>query len=437
MILWFVLTAMIAIATLFVAAPFIRRTDRRLLESASDIAVFRDQLAEVDYEASLGLIDSAQAELARTEIKRRLLAVREAEGSALPPLANGERSFTAIGVASVVVFGSVALYALTGKFEQVTDTQSAVQDPASTKPGTKTAGARETALSPMLATASGENTSPKIPRAREPLPPVEEMIQRLVTRLQGNPKDVEGWRMLGWSYVNTKHYTEAAAAYAKAIEINPDSVDLRDSHVDSLIHAAKGVVTLQAKEANEETLKGHPKDSRARFIRGLAIEQSGDKEAALKAWNELLGELDNNDPYAQEIRQRIARGGKELDAESAQPTTPGVATTPAVAANIEVSVPFAPTGEKGPRPEDIRDAEAMTPAERQAMIRRMVDSLENRLEQSPSDADGWIKLIRSHSTLGDRDRAKSAFEKASKAFPTESGEHKRIKATAEELGLNK
>lgn len=435
MILWFVLTAMISIATVFVSAPFIRRMERRRLDSASDIAVFRDQLAEVEHEASLGLIDTAQAEMARIEIKRRLLAASEADGSALPPLSSGQRSFAAIGVASVVVFGSIGLYALTGHFEQLSDTPIVGQIPALAKQGVKMAGASETTPSPMLAPATSEPASPMSARAREPLPPVEEMIQRLVTRLQRNPKDVEGWRMLGWSYVNMKHYTEAAAAYAKAIEINPDSVDFRDSRVDSLIHAAKGVVTPQAKEANDETLKGHPKDSRAQFIRGLAIEQSGDKEAAQKVWDELLRELDNNDPYAQDIRQRIARGGKELDPESAQQSA-AVATTSAVIADGP-SAPLAPTGEKGPRPEDIRNAEAMTPADRQAMIQHMVDSLENRLEQSPNDADGWIKLIRSRSTLGDRDKAKSAFEKALKAFATETAEHKRITATAEELGLNK
>lgn len=435
MILWFVLTAMISIATVFVSAPFIRRMERRRLDSASDIAVFRDQLAEVEHEASLGLIDTAQAEMARIEIKRRLLAASEADGSALPPLSSGQRSFAAIGVASVVVFGSIGLYALTGHFEQLSDTPMVGQIPALAKQGVKMAGASETTPSPMLAPATSEPASLMSARAREPLPPVEEMIQRLVTRLQRNPKDVEGWRMLGWSYVNMKHYTEAAAAYAKAIEINPDSVDFRDSRVDSLIHAAKGVVTPQAKDANDETLKGHPKDSRARFIRGLAIEQSGDKEAAQKVWDELLRELDNNDPYAQDIRQRIARGGKELDPESAQQSA-AVATTSAVIADGP-SAPLAPTGEKGPRPEDIRNAEAMTLADRQAMIQHMVDSLESRLEQSPNDADGWIKLIRSRSTLGDRDKAKSAFEKALKAFATETAEHKRITATAEELGLNK
>jgi cytochrome c-type biogenesis protein CcmH len=46
----------------------------------------------------------------------------------------------------------------------------------------------------------------------------------------------------------------------------------------------------------------------------------------------------------------------------------------------------------------------MPPGDRAAMIQSMVDSLARRLEQSPRDADGWIKLIRSRVVLGGRSR---------------------------------
>jgi cytochrome c-type biogenesis protein CcmH len=94
-----------------------------------------------------------------------------------------------------------------------------------------------------------------------------------------------------------------------------------------------------------------------------------------------------------------------------------------------------PTANREPRPEDIRNAEKMAPSDRLAMIQRMVDSLAERLEQSPHDADGWIKLIRSWSVLGDKDKAKQALDKALKIFTEETPEGKRIKTTAEEFGL--
>lgn len=437
MILWFALTVMTAIAAVFVSAPFIRRLERRRLESASDVAIYRDQLREVDHEAALGLIDTAQAETARTEIKRRLLAAGETTDAVLPALSSGERTFAAIGVASVVVFGSIGLFALTANVEQLSDAPvAAIEPPVRNPAAAPTVAAVAAGAPPALPNAAPASGVGKAPRARTPLPPVEEMIQRLVTRLQRNPKDVEGWRMLGWSYSSTEHFTEAAAAYARAIELNPDSADFRDARVEALIRAAKGVVTPDAKSANEETLKVHPKDARARYIGGLTREQAGDKAAAQEEWNALLGELDKNDPYAQEIRQRVA-DGKGFESTRAEPPPGRANGDAAVAVNAEATAPDAPEADRGPRQEDIGNAEAMAPDDRQAMIQRMVDSLASRLERSPNDADGWIKLIRSRSVLGDRDKAKLAVEKALKVFADETAEHKRITATVEELGLNK
>ena len=49
-------------------------------------------------------------------------------------------------------------------------------------------------------------------RPKASLPSVEEMIQRLVARLEKNPKDGEGWRTLGWSYFNIGKFSEAGEA---------------------------------------------------------------------------------------------------------------------------------------------------------------------------------------------------------------------------------
>ena len=435
MILWLVLTLMTSIAAVFVSAPFIRRLDRRQMESASDVAVYRDQLKEVDNEATLGLIDATQAETARTEIKRRMLAAGENEDSALPALSSGERTFAAIGVASVVVFGSVGLFALTADLEPPAAASFATLESSVTKPEKPAKKMAEASISsPPSATAPTGSPSK---RAEAPLPPVEEMIQRLVTRLQRNPKDAEGWRILGWSYFSTDHFTEAAAAYARAIELNPDSADYRNARTDALIRAANGVVTPEAKGTTEETLKLHPKDPRARYFKGLAIDQGGDKSAALKEWNELLSELDPNDPLSLELKQRI-EGGKDSDRvgeASSAASDPKSSVGATTSGSTELPKPAESTTNRGPRPEDIRNAETLAPSDRAAMIQRMVDSLADRLEQSPRDVDGWIKLIRSQSVLGDKNKAKQALEKALKVFDEGTAERKRIMTTAEELGL--
>jgi len=59
------------------------------------------------------------------------------------------------------------------------------------------------------------------------LPDVNTMIERLAARLEATPDDIKGWRMLGWSYFHTKRYKEAATAYARAVELDPNSAELK------------------------------------------------------------------------------------------------------------------------------------------------------------------------------------------------------------------
>lgn len=72
------------------------------------------------------------------------------------------------------------------------------------------------------------------------LPDVSTMIERLAARLKGAPQDVQGWRMLGWSYFNTGNYQQAAAAYAKAVELDPSSVEIKRAYEDAKAKAAGG-----------------------------------------------------------------------------------------------------------------------------------------------------------------------------------------------------
>jgi cytochrome c-type biogenesis protein CcmH len=65
---------------------------------------------------------------------------------------------------------------------------------------------------------------------RKLLPDVSTMIERLAARLETTPEDIEGWRMLGWSYFHTGHYEQAAIAYARAVKLDPSSAELKLSY---------------------------------------------------------------------------------------------------------------------------------------------------------------------------------------------------------------
>ena len=71
------------------------------------------------------------------------------------------------------------------------------------------------------------------------LPDANTMIERLAARLETTPDDIEGWRMLGWSYFHTARYQQAASAYAKAVELDPNSAELERSYEDAKAKAAE------------------------------------------------------------------------------------------------------------------------------------------------------------------------------------------------------
>jgi cytochrome c-type biogenesis protein CcmH len=69
------------------------------------------------------------------------------------------------------------------------------------------------------------------------------------------------------------------------------------------------------------------------------------------------------------------------------------------------------------------------------MIREMVDQLAARLETSPNDEDGWVRLMRSHMTLGEKDAAKAALTKALGTFASDAAAKDRLTSAARELGV--
>jgi cytochrome c-type biogenesis protein CcmH len=78
----------------------------------------------------------------------------------------------------------------------------------------------------------------------------------------------------------------------------------------------------------------------------------------------------------------------------------------------------------------------MAPGDRSAMIRGMVDRLASRLEKSPRDADGWIKLMQSRVVLGETELAKQALARGMEAFTDDTQQRDRIVAAAQQLGLS-
>jgi cytochrome c-type biogenesis protein CcmH len=434
MILWLMMTVMITAAAVCLTVPLVRRFDHRCDDGASALAVYRDQLQEVERDLCEGAINDTQAETARIEVKRRILAAdRSSQVNISTPSAR-ERSFVLVAAAGIVVLGSVGLYAVTGRPDLASGTrplradagEDAVTILSAATLGHPTGG---------LAAAGAMRSSDAEASSKAGLPSVEEMTARLVARLSQHPDDIEGWRTLGWSYLNLGRFSEATAAYAKAIKLDPANAELRGDRIEAMVESANGAVTAEAKTAIAEALGLDPRNARARFFEGLSKEQDGDKAAALAEWTELLKVADPEQGWVADLKTRMSELrhdmgiGDAAASDRPEPAIAGFSSKPSPGRATAL-----PT-ERGPTAEDARAGEAMSPDDRSAMIRGMVDGLASRLEQSPRDADGWIKLIRARSVLGESDLAKQALVRSLQVFADEAAERDRIAASARQLGL--
>lgn len=438
MMLWLILTAMISVAAVLISTPFIRSFERRQLASAQGLAVHHDQLREIENEVARGLIDKSDGENAASEIKRRILAAAAAEQPPAPSLTSSERKFALTVVTGTVVFGSVVLYAVIGNpdvpaagpAQTVSSTTARSIGEARSDAGTQAIASLE-----QMTSQDGRDR----PQQGSGLPPVEEMIQRVQTRLERNPKDPDGWRLLGWSLFNIERFAEAAQAYARAMELRPGSAEYRSARGEALVRAADGTVTSEARADLDEALRLDPKDARARFFIGAAKEQEGDKRGAMTDWTAIVSEADPNEPWLSDLKQRLGALRRELGEDdrspsSAQPNLSAERMQELLRSGKTAATE--PAEPRGPRAEDIRKAESMPAQDRNLMIRGMVDSLASRLEQSPRDAEGWIKLIRSRVVLGEVEAAKQSLQRALSVFAEDAPERTRIADAAKQLGIN-
>jgi cytochrome c-type biogenesis protein CcmH len=431
MAMWLVQTIATSAIAVFLCLLLVRRLERPRMEVPDAIEAWLDQLTKIERDLRQGLIDDAAADAARLEVKKRALESGR-EPRLVPKLPTGGLEFALVCAAGIVVAAAAGFYATTtggdaSTMSVPTAGQKALASFAEDAPAVKR-------LAAVTQGAGSESWWQPQSQQQPGLPSVEEMIQRLAARLEKNPKDGEGWRTLGWSYLNLGRFSEASGAYARAIELNPGDTELKTSRIDAVIRSSEGRVTTDAGNAIEDVLKVDPQNARALFFKGLAKAQTGDKASALADWVGLLKNVKPEEPWLPELKSRISELERDLgvDAPTLAAPKPAMSRDVAAASKNESGTPI----EKGPNAQDLQSAKAMSPADRSAMIRDMVDGLARRLEQSPRDADGWIKLIRSRIVLGEIEQARRAFSRSIEVFTDEPQQRDRIVAAARQLGLN-
>jgi cytochrome c-type biogenesis protein CcmH len=388
MTLWFLFALMTAAAIFAVLWPLGRaRKDTPLDDADHDVAVYRDQIEEIERDRASGLIGEAEAEAARVEVSRRLLAAADA-AQAAAPAAKGETVRRRVAAVAVLV----VLPAVAGAFYLTLGSPQVPGQPIASR-----------AATPI------QNRS------------LDNLVAQVEAHLEKNPEDGRGWEVVGPVYMRLGRFDDAVKARRNALRLNGPSADREGDLGESLMGAANGVVTAEAKDAFERALKLDAKHPKSRFFLGVASYQDGNSAAAAAIWRGMLNDAPPESPWIGMVRQALA----QVDGSAPQPA-PG-ASAPGTSAPGS-SIP-------GPSAEDVAAAEKMNPEDRGAMIRGMVDRLADRLKQDGADIEGWLRLVRAYTVMGDRDKALSAVADARRALGHDADKLRRLDDLVKELRL--
>ena len=163
-----------------------------------------------------------------------------------------------------------------------------------------------------------------------------------------------------------------------------------------------------------------PSNPAAAFLNGLAIEKNETANMAIANWHKVIERFPND---GQGLNAKIQDRIKELSLT----TNGAIISGP--------TVPNETPKFRGPTEDQIRDAQSMSEDDRRAMINAMVDGLALRLEDDPGDIDGWERLMKSYSVLGDKDAVIEAYDMASKIFAEDVVALNRLNAVAKTLEI--
>jgi cytochrome c-type biogenesis protein CcmH len=472
MILWLIFALMTLAAIAAVWWPLARR--QKSVRSGSDIAVYRDQLEEIGRDEAASRIGNVEAEAARIEVSRRLIAAAEtakAASTAAAPASPGRYRWATLAAAIVLLpLGAGITYLSLGSPNLV----------------------------PVSMNAAGQ----------EPLPGgIENTVAEVETYLENNPKNGRGWELLAPVYLRLGRFNDAVRARRNALEIfGPDAARLGDLG-EAIIMASNGVVTPEAKSLFERANAAEPEDVMAQYYLGLSAKQEGRRDEAVQRWTALvssaregaewlplvknaLAKVDEKGPsvaaapppaavappehnggaieaMVERLAERLKNDGSDVpgwvqlvrsyrvlgksdkvkiaiadahaalanDQEALQRLDQGLVALDTEGASGPAAAAPAPSAPKGPSASEVAAAAEMAPADRNGMIEGMVARLAQKMAENGSDVDGWLRLIKAYAVLGERDKALAAAANARSALAGNSDNLRRIGDLAKELGL--
>jgi cytochrome c-type biogenesis protein CcmH len=270
MTLWSLFALMTAMAIFAVLWPLARSKGMR--RSGSDLAVYRDQLEEIQRDRAAGQIGDAEAEAAKVEVSRRLIGAAEAATPGPLPAATAtwHRRLVAVIALVVLPLGVGGLYLKVGSPEL---------------PG-----------QPLAARAADVQN-----------PSIDRLVGQVEAHLVANPEDARGWEVIAPVYLRLGRFDDAVKARRNLLRLGGETAERQSDLGEALVGTANGIVTAEAKTAFERAVALDGQDVKARYFLGLAAEQDGHRADAVSIWRAMVTSAPEGAPWIGFVRGELAR----------------------------------------------------------------------------------------------------------------------------------
>lgn len=295
---WLICGGLLAFALLYVLPPVLRVEAAKAQEDdarrEANIAIYRDQLSELEADLRNGIVSQEQYTQDRDDIERRLLEDTSKETTKRKPAqisATTRKHAYLFGVGLALI--AVIFYLRVGSPDGITNAATNRATPA-------------TASAP--AAPSGERTQAQI----------DANVAALAQRLQANPSDAQGWTMLARSYSSMEKYGEAVGAYAKATELTPNDADLWADYAYASAMANGRSLEGKPMEFVHRALKIDPNNAKALGLAANAAFEAKNYQKAIDYWQTLLKKVPAGSDVAQTINARISEAKSQMSAGSPQ-----------------------------------------------------------------------------------------------------------------------
>ena len=276
---WFICGLLILIALAFILPPLLQRSETTPAAGNKErreenIAIYRDQLRELETDLQNGIVSKEQYGQDRDEIERRLLEDVKLSDSDAKTAVDFRKRNVAYLLALGLPLVAILFYSKVGEMK---------------------------ALSPSVtAPATTESSAPMRTQQQ-----IEANVQSLVERLKENPSDAQGWVMLARSYASMERYSESLGAFAKATELQPKNADLWAQYAVAAAMANNRKLEGRPMELVDTALKVDPNNTTALGLAGTAAFQRKDYKEAIDYWSRVLKNVEPGSEIATQVQERI------------------------------------------------------------------------------------------------------------------------------------